>query len=43
MEILSYNDNKIEKCDNCGATLCVEKHDYKIGEHGFFVLPVSCV
>lgn len=35
MEILSYNDNKIEKCDNCGTTLCVEKNDYKIGEHGF--------
>lgn len=42
MEILSYNDNKIEKCDNCGATLCVEKHDYEIGEHGFlyYLCPV---
>lgn len=35
MEVLSYTDNKIEKCDNCNATLCVEKNDYKIGEHGF--------
>jgi hypothetical protein len=42
MEILSYNDNKIEKCDNCGTTLCVEKNDYKIGEHGFlyYLCPV---
>lgn len=42
MEILSYNDNKIEKCYNCGTTLCVEKNDYKIGEHGFlyYLCPV---
>lgn len=35
MEILSYGDNKIEKCDYCDTTLCVEKSDYKVGEHGF--------
>lgn len=35
MEILGHTDNKIEKCDTCGTFLCVEKNDYKIGEHGF--------
>lgn len=35
MEVLSYTDNKIERCDTCDVTLCVEKNDYMTGEHGF--------
>lgn len=35
MKVLGCNDNRIEKCDHCETTLCVEKNDYNVGEHGF--------